>query len=171
MNKPINFALTGADGYIAPRHLKAIKETYNNLAAALDPNIGVHFFDMLTWIFGLTKDNIVHVYNRDIASGFLQLERSRVRWFLSVNSSFLPKAAKEKKQTTFRSITIEGEKFEFSDDFTDLHTQSYKEILVGNRFRLQDARQSLEIVHDIRNNKQDRKKGERHPFLINTNLL
>ena len=145
---------------------KGDKEKSGSIAT----NIGVHFFDMLTWIFGAAKDNIVHVYDVDRASGFLQLEKARVRWFLSVNSNSLPKEVKEKGQTTFRSITIDGEEIEFSEGFTNLHTISYEEILKGNGFSLEDARQSIEIVHAIRNNKLEKTKGEKHPFLIKSNL-
>ncbi len=135
-------------------------------SGSIATNIGVHFFDMLTWIFGAQKENIVHVYDADCASGFLQLEKARVRWFLSVNSKFLPAEAKAKGQATFRSITVEGEEIEFSGGFTDLHTRSYEDILNGNGFNLEDARQSIEIVHDIRHKQPLGIKGEFHPFLI-----
>jgi UDP-N-acetyl-2-amino-2-deoxyglucuronate dehydrogenase len=140
---------------------KGNKEKSGSIAT----NIGVHFFDMLTWIFGSVKENIVHAYDADRASGFLQLENARVRWFLSVNSNYLPKEAKEKGLTTFRSITVEGEEIEFSGGFTDLHTRSYEKILNGNGFRLEEARRSIEIVHDIRNKKPSLTGGEKHPFL------
>ena len=127
-------------------------------------NIGVHFYDMLTWIFGPVKNNIVHLSKTDTASGVLELENANVRWFLSVNYDDIPEEIKEKDQRTFRSITVDGEEIEFSGGFTDLHTLSYKEILKGNGFGLEEARASIEIVHDIRNASVLGLKGEYHPF-------
>ncbi len=114
-------------------------------------NIGIHFYDMLSWIFGGLKTNIAHLNTHDRASGYLEFEQARVRWFLSINSELLPKHIQEKGQRTYRSITVDGEEIEFSDGFFDLHTESYKNILEGNGFGLDDARQSIEIVHKIRN--------------------
>jgi len=128
-------------------------------------NIGVHFFDMLTWIFGPATENIVHVREADHAAGFLQLEHARVRWFLSINRNHLPSQAKEAKKATFRSITVDGEEVEFSDGFTDLHTVSYREILNGNGYGLDDARHSIEIVQAIRNKNIAGKTGDYHPFV------
>lgn len=95
-------------------------------------NIGIHFFDMLIWIFGRMQQNVVHVHTHDRAAGFLQLERARVRWFLSINEDTLPEEVKQKGQRTYRSITLEGKEIEFSEGFTDLHTRSYQQILNGN---------------------------------------
>jgi len=127
-------------------------------------NIGVHFFDMLSWIFGGVKQNVTHIYEHDRASGYLELERARVRWFLSINDEVLPKEVVEKGQRTYRSITIEGEELEFSGGFTDLHTTSYKEILNGNGYGIEDAAQAIDIVYDIRNSEAIGLKGEYHPF-------
>ena len=127
-------------------------------------NIGIHFFDMLTWIFGDVKENIVNLHTHDRASGILLLEKARVRWFLSINSDTLPKEVKELGKTTFRSITVEGEEIEFSEGFTDLHTRSYEEILKGNGFEIGEARKSIEIVYDIRNQAPVGLKGDYHPF-------
>jgi UDP-N-acetyl-2-amino-2-deoxyglucuronate dehydrogenase len=113
-------------------------------------NIGVHFFDMLGWIFGGLQSSVVHRRQEDCASGIVHLERARVRWFLSVNSDHLPEQQKTKGQRTFRSIAIEGAEVEFSEGFTDLHTASYQEILAGRGYGLQDAKPSIEIVHAIR---------------------
>ena len=136
-------------------------------------NIGVHFFDMLTWIFGAATENIVHVRESDHASGFLQLENARVRWYLSINRSDIDKAiansqkpmANGQKPTTYRSITVDGQEVEFSDGFTDLHTVSYQNIIRGSGYGLADARRSIEIVHSIRNKKPIGKTGEYHPFV------
>lgn len=127
-------------------------------------NIGVHFYDMLGWIFGKVQQNVVHVHTHDRAAGYLEFENARVRWFLSINFDVLPAEVKAKKKTTYRSITIEGEELEFSEGFTDLHTISYKEIIAGNGYGVEDARQSIEIVHDIRNQEPVGLKGEYHPL-------
>ena len=133
-------------------------------------NIGVHFFDMLTWIFGKTEENIVHLLNDDKAAGFLRLKNARVRWLLSLDSDNLPDEVKKTGQKTFRSITIDGKEIEFSGGFTDLHTETYKEILKGNGFGLDDARPSIETVFTIRNSKPVGLKGDYHPFLKSIKL-
>jgi UDP-N-acetyl-2-amino-2-deoxyglucuronate dehydrogenase len=125
-------------------------------------NIGVHFYDMLSWIFGSVQENIVHIHETDRAAGYLEFENARVRWFLSINSKYLPIEVKEKRQTTFRSITIDGDELEFSGGFTDLHTMVYQDILDGNGYGLEDARTAIEIVYHIRNNKAIGLKGEFH---------
>jgi UDP-N-acetyl-2-amino-2-deoxyglucuronate dehydrogenase len=127
-------------------------------------NIGVHFFDMLGWIFGAVKKNTVHLHEHDRASGYLELERANVRWFLSINEDVLPKEVVEKKQRTFRSITVEGEELEFSGGFADLHTESYKEIVNGNGYGIEDARQAIETVYTIRNAEPIGLKGTYHPL-------
>ena len=127
-------------------------------------NIGIHFFDMLGWIFGDTLQNNVHLLEEDKAAGFLELENARVRWFLSIDQNDLPADIKQKGQRTYRSITVEGEEIEFSGGFTDLHTETYKNILAGKGFGLKDARNSVQTVYEIRNSKTLGKKGEIHPF-------
>ena len=112
-------------------------------------NIGVHFFDMLCWVFGGPDENKVISSKDDHARGFLKLRQANVNWFLSVNSKHLPKEIHKLGQRTYRSITIDNEDIEFSGGFTDLHTRSYEEILRGNGFSLEEARQSIEIVHQI----------------------
>ena len=127
-------------------------------------NIGVHFYDMLSWIFGEVKQNVVHIHTHDRAAGYLEFERARVRWFLSINEELLPKEIQEKGQRTYRSIKIEGEELEFSNGFTDLHTKVYKDILEGKGYGISDARQSIEIVHDIRNQTPLGLVGDYHPL-------
>lgn len=127
-------------------------------------NIGVHFYDMLSFIFGDVKKNVVHVHTHDRAAGYLEFERARVRWFLSINYDVLPEEIKTKGQRTYRSITIEGEELEFSGGFTDLHTRVYEGIVEGNGYGLEEARQAIEIVHDIRSQEPIGIKGEYHPF-------
>lgn len=131
-------------------------------------NIGVHFFDMLTWIFGDVKENRVQVLKKDKAAGFLQLEKARVRWFLSLDYQDLPEEIKARDQRTYRSITVDGEEVEFSDGFTDLHTLTYENILNGNGFGLNDAKPSVEIVYTIRNSIPVGLKGEYHPLAKNS---
>lgn len=127
-------------------------------------NIGIHFFDMLIWIFGKVKKSTVHLHTYDRAAGLLELERARVRWFLSINEDTLPAPVKEKGQRTYRSLTMEGQEIEFSEGFKDLHTRSYEEILRGNGFILRDALPSIQLVHDIRTQPATGVNGDFHPF-------
>ena len=127
-------------------------------------NIGVHFYDMLSWVFGNLKENIVHLHTHDRGSGYLEFDRARVRWFLSINQNLLPEEIKIKGQRTYRSIRIGEEELEFSEGFNDLHTEVYKGILDGNGFGLEDSRKAIEIVHQIRNSNPIGLKGEYHPL-------
>ena len=114
-------------------------------------NIGVHFFDMLQWIFGPRQELEVHLAEPRRVAGFLRLDRANVRWFLSLQKSDVPEAARLQGRTTYRSLTMEGEDIEFSDGFADLHTQVYREILAGRGCGIEDARPSIQLVYDIRN--------------------
>ena len=127
-------------------------------------NIGVHFYDMLSWIFGEVEENIVHLKTPYANAGYLKLKHANVRWFLSVIYDYIPDEIKQTGQRTYRSITVDGEEIEFSGGFTDLHTRSYEEILKGNGFGLNEARKSIEIVSTIRNLEAVGLKGEYHPF-------
>jgi UDP-N-acetyl-2-amino-2-deoxyglucuronate dehydrogenase len=113
-------------------------------------NIGVHFFDLLIWLFGKPKENNVHISDSKRCSGFIELERADVSWFLSIQKSDLPVEAVESGKPTFRSIRVDGEEVQFSEGFTDLHTKVYEETLAGRGFRIDDARQSIELVYKIR---------------------
>lgn len=113
-------------------------------------NIGIHFFDMLTWVFGSVKENIVEKHTSDTASGVLVLERARVKWFLSIDYTQIPSAVREQGKRTYRTLSMEGEEIEFSDGFTDLHTLSYSEILAGRGFGIEEAKGAIEIAHQIR---------------------
>ncbi|MDT8400810.1 MAG: Gfo/Idh/MocA family oxidoreductase [Bacteroidales bacterium] len=128
-------------------------------------NIGIHFFDMLGWVFGDVQKNQVHLLEEDKAAGYLELENARVRWFLSIDQKDLPDEIKKKGQRTYRSILIEDNEIEFSGGFTDLHTETYRHILRGKGYGLKDARNSVQTVYEIRNSKPDRGKGEIHPFV------
>ena len=127
-------------------------------------NIGVHFYDMLSWIFGDVEENIVHVKTEYANAGFLKLKHANVRWFLSVLYDYIPDNIKAKGQRTYRSITVDGEEIEFSGGFTELHTRSYEEILKGNGFGLDEAKKSIDIVSTIRHLEPVGLKGEYHPF-------
>ncbi|HAM99563.1 MAG TPA: oxidoreductase [Marinilabiliales bacterium] len=128
-------------------------------------NIGIHFFDMLTWIFGEVQQNVVHERTDSRSGGFIQLKRARVRWFLSVNFEDLPQHIKDKGQRTYRSIEIENRELEFSEGFTDLHTLSYQGILNKQGFGLDDAATSIKIAHEIRNAQVKGLVGDYHPIL------
>ncbi len=127
-------------------------------------NIGVHFYDMLQWIFGPVQRNIVHVMSFDRVAGFLELKRARVRYFLSINSECLPPNAIEGEKKTYRTLNIDGDEFEFSVGFTELHTKSYQKILAGEGFRIAEARNCIEIVSTIRNATPIGLKGDYHPL-------
>ena len=127
-------------------------------------NIGVHFYDMLSWVFGNVQENVVHLREKNKSAGYLEFENARVRWFLSIDETDLPKEVKEKNQRTFRSISIDNEELEFSEGFTELHTKSYQKILLNEGFGLEEVRSSIEIVHDIRN-QEIVQLGEKHPFV------
>ena len=130
-------------------------------------NIGVHFYDMLTWIFGDVEENMVNISNPSKAAGFLKLKNANVRWFLSVDYNDVPQDIKANGQRTYRSITVNGKEIEFSGGFTDLHNLSYQEILKGNGFGLDETKKSIETVYNIRNASPVGLKGDYHPFCKN----
>jgi UDP-N-acetyl-2-amino-2-deoxyglucuronate dehydrogenase len=127
-------------------------------------NIGVHFFDMLSFVFGPVKNSIAHHRGVDCASGYLEYQRARVRWFLSINARDLPAEIAD-KQRTYRSITVDGQEIEFSEGFTDLHIASYREIIAGRGFRLDAVRPSIETVAAIRTKPIEPGGVHAHPFL------
>ncbi len=129
------------------RSWKSIQEKSGGIAT----NIGIHFFDMLSWIFGEPVSSTVHHNSFDTAGGFLQLKKARVKWFMSLDYNTIPEDVKNRGQRTYRLITVNGEELEFSEGFTDLHTESYKKILANEGFCLVDAYNSIQIAHDIRN--------------------
>ncbi len=137
---------------------------YINKSGGIATNIGVHFFDMLGWIFGDVQENIVHIHTHDRAAGYLEFEKARVRWFLSINYDTIPEDVKKKGLRTYRAITIGDDTFEFSGGFTELHTRSYEHILSGKGFLLEDAKQAINIVYDIRHQQPVGLKGDYHPF-------
>lgn len=128
-------------------------------------NIGIHFFDMLLWVFGNVKKLEVHVSTDDTAAGYLELERARVRWFLSINAAYLPKQVAAAGKRTYRSITLESQEIEFSEGFTDLHTDSYRAILGGKGFGLAEAKPSIDLVHKMREASISDSRAQAHPFV------
>ena len=134
-------------------------------AGGVATNVGVHFYDMLYYIFGGIQDNIVHYSEPTKAAGYLEYEHARVRWFLSVDANDLPEAVAVTGQRTYRSITVSGEEIEFSGGFTDLHTRSFEEILAGRGFGLEDNRVAIEIVSEIRDATPLGVVGNFHPLL------
>ena len=134
-------------------------------SGGLTTNIGIHFFDLLIWLFGDVTQNEVHLSQPTKTSGYLELKNARVQWLLSIDKEDLPAEIKEKRQTTFRSITIDGEEIEFSGGFTDLHTVIYRETIAGNGFRLEDTRASIALAHEIRNASAIGPREHSHPFL------
>ncbi len=125
-------------------------------------NIGIHFFDMLIWLFGSVQETELHKLDDTKASGFIELENANVRWFLSTNKEDLPEEAIKNNQPTYRSITIDGEEIEFSGGFTDLHTLVYKDILAGNGYGISDARPSVQLAWDIRHSKVVENTEKKH---------
>jgi UDP-N-acetyl-2-amino-2-deoxyglucuronate dehydrogenase len=128
-------------------------------------NIGVHFFDMLYFVFGNLRENTLHYVSDTTAAGYLEYDRARVRWFLSVDSENLPDMAKAEGQRTYRSISVDGQEVEFSSGFVDLHTVSYQQILDGQGFGLEDSRVAVETVSNIRRMTPVGLQGAYHPFL------
>jgi UDP-N-acetyl-2-amino-2-deoxyglucuronate dehydrogenase len=134
-------------------------------AGGIATNIGVHFFDMLHFVFGAVQEKKVHASSETSASGFIEYEKARVRWFLSTDCNDLPEEQQAKGQRTYRSITCDGHEVEFSSGFTDLHTRSYEEIIAGRGFALEENRVAIETVADIRTAKPVGAVGDYHPFL------
>ena len=135
-------------------------------SGTLAMNIGIHFFDLLQWLFGEPIENHVHVRRDERFAGTLRLERARVRWFLSIDADDLPQHVVDAGGYAYRSITLDGEEMEFSTGFTDLHTRVYEDILAGRGFGLQEARAAIEIVHQVRNVELSLPSGEPHPSVL-----
>ena len=129
-------------------------------------NIGIHFFDMLIWLFGGVQKSEVHVNEKKMMSGALELSNADVRWFLSTDQKDLPSEIRNSEMSTYRSIEVNGEEIQFSDGFTDLHTKLYEETLAGRGFGILHARPSVELVHQIRESKVTIPKADLHPFVL-----
>ena len=134
-------------------------------SGGLPTNIGIHFFDLLVWLFGPVRDAEMHVDGATRASGFLELQNADVSWFLSIDQADLPFAPEPGKKTTSRSISIDGREIEFSEGFTDLHTRVYEATLAGQGFGIEDARPSIELIDRLRRKRPGRERFPRHPSL------
>ncbi len=134
-------------------------------SGGLAMNIGVHFFDMLLWIFGDTVRSQVHISKRNKMAGYIELEGAKVRWFLSVDENDLPSDIREHGGHAYRSLTVDGDEIDFSEGFADLHTESYRQILAGNGFGIDDARKAIELIYQIRNSREVATGGLAHPFV------
>ncbi len=134
-------------------------------SGGLATNIGIHFFDLFMWLFDGVEHSEVHLATPDRTAGYLELKNARVKWLLSIDQHDLPEAIAQKGQKTYRSITVDGEEIEFSGGFADLHTLVYREILAGRGFGLEDARPSIELVHDLRQKTPIGLTSESHPLL------
>jgi len=153
--------------YVTPRghwYLQSWKGDLDK-SGGIATNIGVHFFDMLHFLFGALQANVVHLSSPTKAAGFLEYEHARVRWFLSVDFDDVPQAQRDAGQRTYRSITVDREEIEFSGGFTDLHTRSYEETLAGRGFGLEDNRVAIETVAAIRSAPIAPRVGDYHPLL------
>lgn len=128
-------------------------------------NIGIHFFDLLIWLFGPVQNNDVHYADALKTGGSIELEHAKVKWFLSIDRNDLPESATECGLPTFRSITVDGKEIEFSEGFTDLHTMVYQRTLDGNGFGLDDARPAIALAHDIRHARQSGISPDSHPLM------
>jgi len=159
--------------YITPRGRWYLNSWKGDIAKSggLVTNIGIHFFDMLIWVFGAVKSSVLHRLEKTRATGFLELERARVRWFLSLNAKDLPFEPIPGQPRAYRSIRINGEELEFSTGFTDLHIESYKEILAGRGFGLDDVMPSIKLVSEIRNAEPVEAKEDYHPLLTSIESL
>lgn len=148
--------------YITPRGYWYYASWKGNIqkSGGVATNIGVHFYDMLQWVFGPVQKNVVHIASHDRVAGYLEMRQARVRYFLSINGDHVP----EGHSGSYRSITVDGQEFEFSQGFTDLHTRSYEEVLAGRGFRIGEARECIKTVYDIRHAEPIGLKGDYHPM-------
>ncbi len=137
----------------------------NQKSGGIATNIGIHFFDMLIWIFGKVLNQEVHVHSHDRAAGVLRLENGNVRWFLSINGDTLPSAIRNEGRLVYRSLKIDDEEFDFSQGFENLHTKSYQEIFSGQGFRIDTTKQGIDLVYQIRNSSLDSIKNDFHSFV------
>lgn len=129
-------------------------------------NIGVHFYDMLHFVYGALQENIVHMSTPTKAAGYLEYERARVRWFLSLDVNDVPEAERAKGKRTYRAVVADGEDIEFSDGFTELHTRIYEEVLAGRGFSVEENRVAIETVSHIRNAALSPRDDRTHPFVV-----
>jgi UDP-N-acetyl-2-amino-2-deoxyglucuronate dehydrogenase len=164
VQKEVNLTYVTSRGTWYLRSWKGRLEQSGGLAS----NIGVHFFDMLTWLFGEVHEIEVHQRSDTVCAGYLQLERAKVKWFLSIDDGFVPEALSSKGQRTYRSITIDGTELEFSEGFTDLHTEVYRRTLANQGFGLEETRGAIQTVAKIRQLELSSNQETKHHFLVNS---
>jgi UDP-N-acetyl-2-amino-2-deoxyglucuronate dehydrogenase len=140
-------------------------------SGGLATNIGIHFFDLLIWLFGGVQRSELHLRQPKRMAGFVELKNANVRWFLSAHSEDLPFPVEPGKKSTFRSITVDGQELEFTEGFADLHTRVYEKTIKGEGFGIEDARPSIEMVHSIRTSSLVYGNGTAHPFLLENKTL
>jgi len=157
--------------YITPRGPWYLNSWKGNIerSGGLTTNIGVHFYDMLIWIFGAVEKSEVHISNSTRCSGFLELENANVKWYLSINREDSPLFRKNNEPCTFRVISIDGDELEFTKGFTGLHTKLYESTLAGSGFGIEDIRPSIQLIHDIRNSEPTGISCNSHRFVIERN--
>jgi UDP-N-acetyl-2-amino-2-deoxyglucuronate dehydrogenase len=129
-------------------------------------NIGIHFFHLVTWLFGEPERNVLHLRTAEKMAGLLELEKARVHWFLSTDANDLPEASKRNNQFAYRSITFDGQEIEFSSGFKDLHTRVYQEVLAGRGPGIRDARTGIQLVYDLNQSEVVTARGDAHPALV-----
>jgi UDP-N-acetyl-2-amino-2-deoxyglucuronate dehydrogenase len=161
-SKKYNVELT----YITPRGLWYSYSWKGNpeRSGGVSTNIGIHFFDLLLWLFGSEQKCNVHIFNSSHAGGFIEMENANIKWFLSLDKNDIPAHAKE-SNSTYRSITVDNEEIEFSKGFTDLHTRVYENILDGNGYGIEDVRASIELAYKIRNAAPGKNYDDLHPIV------
>lgn len=135
-------------------------------SGGIGTNIGIHFFDLLMWLFGDAQSSVLHLSDPKRMSGFIELQNANVKWYLSTNRNDLPKEAVDKGVPTFRSITVDGEEIQFSEGFTDLHTLVYKEILNGRGFGIDDTRPSITLAQKLRSTQPVESFDNIHPIAL-----
>lgn len=138
----------------------------DEVSGGVATNIGIHFFDMLMWMFGGVQKNHLFLKQSNKAAGYIELQNANVKWFLSIDANDLPKETVENKKSTYRSITIDGNELEFTEGFTDLHTKIYQEVIAGNGFGIEEARPSIEVAYEIRHLPVTNIKELYHPMLF-----
>jgi UDP-N-acetyl-2-amino-2-deoxyglucuronate dehydrogenase len=139
----------------------------NEKSGGIATNIGIHFFDLLIWLFGKVQNTELHLTRHDKMGGFIELENANVNWFLSIDRNDLPPDVVRNEKSTYRSITVDGNEIEFTEGFTDLHTKVYEEILSGRGFMIKDARPSVNLVYELRNSVISFKQENVHPYVSN----
>lgn len=128
-------------------------------------NIGIHFFDLLIYLFGDVEENVVHILEKNHAAGYVVFNRAKVKWLMSIDEQMIPEKYRTGGNRTYRSLVVDGVSADLSEGFTDLHTKSYQAILEGNGFSIAEARKAVLITHDIRTAKLYPGAKDKHPLI------